>query len=148
MREPPDDESVRRIERVELLIRRLGAAETMEDAAALVARFLPDVAGGGSATLFPIGADGRLSADAPEIALVAQAEGSARPADHWSRVALPLRDGDRPLGVVLVRAPGMRTLVEEERQLLSLFAQHAGSALRRLEPASAAARTAGAQAAG
>jgi len=138
MREPPDDESVRRIERVELLIRRLGAAATMDDAATLIARFLPDIAGGGSATLFATAADGRLPADAPELAFVAQAHGTASPADHWSRVALPLRAGDRSLGVVLVRAPGMRTLVEEERQLLFLFAEHAGSALRRLavEPAS------------
>jgi hypothetical protein len=135
MREPPDDESVRRIERVELLIRRLGAANTMADAAALIARFLPDIAGGGSATLFQTGSDGRLPADAPELAFAAQIEGTARPADHWSIVALPLRAGDRSLGVVLVRSPGSRTLVDEERQLLFLFAEHAGSALRRLEPA-------------
>src|SRR5579871_1514307 len=134
MREPPDDESVRRIERVELLIRRLGAATTMDDAGGLIARFLPDIAGGGSATLFQTGADGRLPAGAPDIAGIAQAEGVARPVDHWSRVALPLRAGDRSLGVVVVRSPGMRTLVEEERQLLFLFAEHAGSALRRLAP--------------
>jgi hypothetical protein len=146
MREPPDDESVRRIERVEFLIRRLGAAPTMDDAATLIARFLPDVAGGGSATLYPTAADGRLPADAPELASVAQAEGTARPTDHWSRVALPLRAAERSLGVVLVRSPGMRTLVEEERQLLFLFAEHAGSALRRLAPAEQPAPPAEAQA--
>jgi hypothetical protein len=107
----------------------------MADAAALIARFLPDIAGGGSATLFQTGSDGRLPADAPELAFAAQIEGTARPADHWSIVALPLRAGDRSLGVVLVRSPGSRTLVDEERQLLFLFAEHAGSALRRLEPA-------------
>jgi len=142
MREPPDDESVHRIERVELLIRRLGAATTMDDAAALIARFLPDIAGGGSAILFQAGADGRLPAEAPDIAGAAQAEGVARPVDHWSRVALPLRAGDRSLGVVVVRSPGMRTLVEEERQLLFLFAEHAGSALRRLAPDAAPAEPA------
>jgi hypothetical protein len=145
MREPPD-ESVRLIERVELLIRRLGAAGTMEDAGTLISRFLPDVAGGGSAILFPAAADGTLPADAPELVVAAQLEGVAKPTDHWSRVALPLRAGDRTIGVVLVRAPGMRTLVEEERQLLFLFAEHAGSTLRRLVPEEQPAANAEAQA--
>ena len=88
MREPPDDESVRRIERVELLIRRLGAAGTMEDAAALIAGSCPMSRAAGRRPCSRPAADGR-SRRRSRAALVAQSEGSARPADHWSTVRAP-----------------------------------------------------------